>query len=90
MHTFSRHPNLIRRFYLFNIAFNEGPLQPALGIRVTDGAEDIWERELWPDVQAVLHEMLERRAVLTVFLLNQSGSMENHVCELTEPIFEGN
>jgi hypothetical protein len=87
-HVFSTHAALISRVYLFNIAFNEGPLQPALGIRIAEDTDAHWETNVWPDLQAVLHEMLERRSVINVFLLNQAGSLEHHVRELTAPIFE--
>lgn len=85
---FNHHHHLIDKVYMFDVAFNQGPLQPALGIRMPQGLEDQWEVELWPTVQAVLHEMLERREMVNVFLLNQTGSMEQHVSELTTPIFE--
>lgn len=85
---FAHHATQIEKVYLFDVAFNEGPMQPALGIRMADGHEEEWEMALWPDMQAVLHEMLERREVVNVFLLNQSGGMENHVQELTIPIYE--
>lgn len=88
-HVFDYHRHLINHVYLFDVAFNDGPLQPALGIRMPDGSEGQWEHDLWPTLQAVLHEMLERRAVINVFLLNQAGSMENHVRELTPPIYTG-
>jgi hypothetical protein len=34
-----------------------------------------------------MQEMLERRTVVNVFLLNQAGSMETHVSEFTEPLY---
>jgi hypothetical protein len=86
-HVFRMHQDLISAVYLFDIAFNEGPLQPALGVRMPDGLDSQWDVELWPTMQAVLHEMLEKRTVINVFLLNQAGSMENHVKELTAPIY---
>ncbi len=88
-HVFEYNRALIQRVYLFDVAFNEGPLQPAIGVRVPDGCESEWEKELWPTLQAILHEMLERRAVMNVFLLNHAGRMESHVKEITQPIFSG-
>ena len=87
-HTFLHHRNLIERVYLFDISFNSGPLQPALGIRMPDAVLSMWEDALWPNLEAVLHEMLERRSVLNVFLLNQAGSLEKHVKDFTLPIYE--
>lgn len=86
-HVFHSHPSLISRVYLFEVGFNEGPLQPALGVRMPDGTESAWEAEIWPTMQAVLYEMLEKRTVINVFLLNQSGMMETHVKEITAPIY---
>lgn len=86
-HVFRSHQSLISRVYLFDIAFNEGPLQPALGVRMPEGSEKHWDEELWPTMQAVLHEMLEKRTVINIFLLNQAGSLESHVKELTAPIY---
>jgi hypothetical protein len=87
-HVFQHHQELISRVYLFDVAFNEGPLQPALGVRMPEGAEDRWEVDLWPTMQAVLYEMLERREVVNVFLLNQAGSMEQYVQQMTIPIYD--
>jgi len=87
-HIFHTHDRLIDSVYLFDVGFNEGPLQPALGIRMPDGTEEEWEMQLWPTMQAVLCEMLERREVVNVFLLNQAASMEFHVQELTPPIYK--
>jgi hypothetical protein len=86
-HIFRSHQNLIKHVYLFEIAFNDGPLQPALGVCMPDGLESQWDIELWPTMQAVLHEMLEKRCVINVFLLNQAGSLESHVEALTAPVY---
>lgn len=88
-HVFEHHRHLISRVYLFDVAFNNGPMQPALGIRMPDDNEMQWEQELWPTLQAVMQEMLERRAVVNVFLLNQAGSMERHVSEFVDPVYTG-
>lgn len=88
-HVFEYNRQMIDRVYLFDIGFNDGPLQPALAVRMPDDCEEKWETELWPTLQAILHEMLEKRAILNVFLLNQSGRLESHVQELTSPIFTG-
>jgi len=88
-HVFEYNRQIIEQVYLFDIAFNNGPLQPALAVRMPDDCEAKWETELWPTLQAILHEMMERRAILNVFLLNQSGRLESHVKELTNPIFTG-
>jgi hypothetical protein len=86
---FEHHRHLISRVYIFDVAFNDGPMQPALGIRMPDDSEIQWEQELWPTLQAVMQEMLERRTIVNVFLLNQAGSMEHHVSELIEPLYIG-
>lgn len=88
MQLFNHHQTLISRVYLFDIGFNEGPLQPALGVQVKDECEEQWEEELWPTMQAVLCEMLERREVVNVFLLNQAEGMEQHVCQVASPIYD--
>jgi hypothetical protein len=84
---FKNYQNLVNRVYLFDIGFNEGPLQPAVAVQVEEGREAEWESELWPNLQAVLCEMLERREVVNVFLLNQADGMEQHVRQVTEPIY---
>lgn len=85
---FQHHQNMIEQVYLFDVAFNEGPLQPALGVRMPDALESQWETQLWPNLQAVLHEMLEKHNVVNVFLLNQAGGLEKHLQDLTQPIFQ--
>lgn len=85
---FGHYQVLIRQVYLFDVGFNDGPMQPALGVRIEEGHEEDWELELWPNMQAVLCEMLERREVVNVFLLNQADSMEQHVKQVTPPIYE--
>lgn len=84
---FRHHENLIENAYLFDVGFHNGPLQPAVGIRMPESLESHWEGELWPNLQAVLHEMLEKHDVVNVFLLNQSGSLEKHLQDLTEPVY---
>lgn len=84
---FQHHHELISRVYVFDVGFNEGPLQPALAVRMPEGREKEWEMILWPNMQAVMHEMLERREVINVFLLNQSGSMETHLSQVAQPIY---
>ncbi|WP_373532187.1 SseB family protein [Vampirovibrio sp.] len=85
---FRHHEYLIQHVYLFNVAFHQGPLQPALGVRMPEGLEEEWENQLWPNLQAVLHEMLEKHDIVNVFLLNQAGSMENHLKTLTKPVYQ--
>ncbi len=85
---FRHHQHLIQHVYLFNVAFHQGPLQPALGVRMPESLEDTWETELWPNLQAVLHEMLEKHDIVNVFLLNQAGSMEKHLKALTQPVYQ--
>lgn len=85
---FQHHQNMIDQVYQFDIAFNEGPMQPAIGIRMPQVMENLWEESLWPNLQAVLYEMLEKHDVVNVFLLNQAGSLEKHLKELTTPVFE--
>lgn len=85
---FRHHEDMIEQVYLFDIAFNEGPMQPALGIRMPEVLETLWEAELWPNLQAVLYEMLEKHDVVNVFLLNQAGNLEKHLKELTKPVFQ--
>lgn len=84
---FHNYHDVVSRAYLFDIGFNEGPLQPAVGIQVFDGREKEWEKHLWPDMQAVLCEMLERKEVVNVFLLNQADGMEQHVQKITQPVY---
>ncbi len=84
---FRHHEDMIESVYLFDIAFNEGPMQPALGVRMPEILEPLWEATLWPNLQAVLHEMLERHAVVNVFLLNQAGNLETHLQDLTQPVY---
>jgi hypothetical protein len=85
---FRHHQHLIQDVYLFNVAFHQGPLQPALGIRMPEGLEESWEAELWPNLQAMLYEMLEKHDIVNVFLLNQAGSMEQHLKTLTQPVYQ--
>jgi hypothetical protein len=87
LYLFQTNQEMINKVYQFDVAFNDGPMQPAIAVRVPDGCEERWEMELWPTVQAVLHEMLERREIVNVFLLNHAGSMERHVEQVVEPIF---
>lgn len=89
MQLFQNYQSLISRAYLFDVGFNEGPLQPAVGVQVADGCEAEWEERLWPNMQAVLCEMLERKEVVNVFLLNQAEGMEQHVRQVTEPVYTG-
>jgi hypothetical protein len=88
MQLFQNYQNLVSRAYLFDIGFNEGPLQPAVGVQVAEGCETEWEEQIWPTMQAVLCEMLERKEVVNVFLLNQAEGMEQHVRQVAEPIYE--
>ena len=87
MQLFQNYQNLVSRVYLFDIGFNEGPLQPAVGVQVVEGCENEWEEQLWPNMQAVLCEMLERKEVVNVFLLNQAEGMEDHVRQVAEPLY---
>lgn len=87
MHVFKHYQGFIEQVYLFDIAFNEGPMQPALGVRMPEALAFQWEEALWPNLQAVLHEMLEKHCVMNVFLLNQAGSLETHLKSLTAPIY---
>jgi hypothetical protein len=87
MQLFQNYQSLVSRVYLFDVGFNEGPLQPAVGVQVADGCESEWEERLWPNMQAVLCEMLERKEVVNVFLLNQAEGMEQHVRQVTEPVY---
>ena len=88
LQVFQHHQSMIDHVYQFDIAFNEGPMQPALGIRMPESMEKLWEEALWPNLQAVLYEMLDKHDVVTEFLLNQAGSLEKHLKELTQPVFE--
>jgi hypothetical protein len=91
-HVFSSHTALIDRVYQFEIAFNEGPLQPALGMLLQpEGPAQSnadWEKSLLPNVQAVLFEMLEPRMVMNVFLLNETPSLEKQIRKLCAPLYK--
>lgn len=89
-HVLSSHIDLIERVYQFEIGFNDGPLQPALGLLLQSKIPAEWESSLLPNLQAVLFEMLEPRTVMNVFLLNETPGMEREVRALTVPIFVGN
>ena len=88
-HLFSTHQALIDRVYQFEIAFNEGPLQPALGVMLKPEMQLDWETRLLPNVKAVLCEMMEPRTVMNVFQLNQVPSLAKQVYTLCEPLFVG-
>lgn len=83
----SQKTQLVNRVYAFQVAFSEGPLKTALGIRMPEGSEDRWETELWPDILAVLQEVLGAKEYVNVFLLNQAGDLEDTLQEITEPLY---
>lgn len=85
---FQHHQSLIEKVYLFSIGFHQGPLQPALAIQMPDEQAPHWENELWPNLQAVLYEMLEKRDIVNVFLLNEAPSLEPHLTDLVDPVYE--
>ncbi len=85
---FKHHDSLIERVYLFSIAFHQGPLQPALAIQMPPEQAPLWEEELWPNLQAILYEMLEKRDIVNVFLLNEAPSLETHLTDLAPPVYE--
>ncbi len=84
---FRQKGNLIDRVYAFQVAFSQGPLKPAIGIRMPVSAEDRWDSELWPDILVVLQEVLESKDYINVFLLNKSGDLESTLQNITQPIF---
>jgi len=88
-HVLSLHSDLIYRAYQFEIGFNEGPLQPAIGIQMDANTKADWNTQIWPDLQAILNEMLERRTVVNVLLLNEVPSLETQVRSLCQPVFVG-
>jgi hypothetical protein len=88
-HIFSRNSELIHHAYHFEIAFNDGPLQPAIAVQIATQAKPDWEARLWPDMQAILNEMLERRTVVNVFLLNDTPSLATQIRSVCQPIFVG-
>jgi hypothetical protein len=89
-HVFSMHHDAIERVYQFEIAFNQGPLQPAIGVLLHPQVDEAcWEENLWPTVRAVLQEMLERRTMVNIFLLNHVPSLEKQVRAQCPPVFVG-
>ena len=88
-HVFSTHSELIAKVYQFEIAFNDAPLQPAIGMVLHPEAVARWEESLWPTLQAVLQEMLERRAMVNIFMLNNVPSLEKQVQVKCKPVFVG-
>ncbi len=88
-HLFTTHQSMIERVYQFEIGFNDGPLQPALGVILKPDMQADWEVHLLPNVKAVLCEMMEPRTVINVFQLNQTPSLTEQVRKLCEPLFVG-
>ena len=74
---FKHHNQLIERAYLFEVAFGPETLKPAIAIQMPEGSELEWEISLWPNIQAVLQEMLEGREYANVFLLNEAVGLED-------------
>lgn len=87
----SSHGSALNQVYQFEIAFNEGPLQPALGVQLAEDpqAQIVWDKQLWPNLQAVLNEMLDRHTVVNVFLLNEVPSLTAQVRSQCQPMFVG-
>ena len=84
---FNQRTHLIEKVYTFNVAFSDGPMKTALGIRMHSGEEVRWDNELWPDVQATLQEVLDSKEYMNVFLLNDCDDLEGSLKDLTEPFY---
>ena len=84
---FRQKGNLIQHVYAFQVAFSQGPLKPAIGIRMPESEENRWDTDLWPDILVVLQEVLESKDYINVFLLNKSGDLENTLRDITKPIY---
>jgi|GEM_PF-2665468 len=90
IHVLSLHGAVIMQAFQFEIAFNEGPLQPAIGILIGPDDQEEWANDIWPNLQAVLSEMLDRHTIVNVFLLNEVPSLAAQVRSLCKPVFVGN
>jgi len=84
---FRQRTDLVARVYAFQVAFSQGPLKTGFGVQLKDGNEGAWETELWPNVQAVLQEVLGAKEYVNVFLLNSLPDLEKTVKEVSTPFY---
>lgn len=84
---FRHNATLIDYAYVFEVAFGAESLKPAIAIRMPEGSEHEWEVSLWPNIQAVLQEMLDVREYANVFLLNASGDLETTLGGMMHPFY---
>ncbi len=84
---FRHNEPLIDHAYVFEVAFGPESLKPAIAIRMPEGAEHEWEVSLWPNIQAVLQEMLDVSEYANVFLLNVSGDLEATLRGMMHPFY---
>lgn len=84
---FRHNEALIQHAYVFEVAFGNESLKPGIAIRMIEGSEHEWEISLWPNIQAVLQEMLDVREYANVFLLNTSGDLEDTLKGMMHPFY---
>lgn len=88
-HLFSSYPSIIQRVYLLNMAFGADQCQPTLAIRFSRRATDTWRQELFPNLRAVLTEMLEPEERVVLFPLGETDQeLEEQIRRLTPPFYE--
>jgi SseB protein N-terminal domain len=88
-HLFSAHPDIIQRVYLLNMAFSSGQCQTTLAIRFARRATDTWRQELFPNLRAVLTEMLETEERVVLFPLAETDQkLEEQIQRLTPAFYE--
>ncbi|MGE0201351.1 MAG: SseB family protein [Candidatus Melainabacteria bacterium] len=85
---FRQRHEIVEEVYAFQVAFSDGPMKTALGIKMPHGAVANWESDLWPDVLAVLQEVLGNKEYVNVFLLNETRELEETLEGLTQPFYK--
>src|SRR5262249_38115802 len=85
---FRHRTDLVDRVYAFQVGFSKGPLKTGFGVLMKSGKENQWESELWPNVQAILQEVLGAKEYVNIFLLNALPELENTVREVSEPFYK--
>lgn len=89
---FSQRADLIDRVYAFQVAFSQGPMKTGIGVCLKKGSgsdpNQLWETELWPNVRAVLQEVLGAKEYVNVFLLNALPELEETVGNVSKPFYK--
>lgn len=85
---FKQKASIVSKAYLFQIAIAQGPPHLAVGIHMVPEKASSWELTLLPDTMAVIHEVLDERDCVDLFLLNHDEGMESLIRSFSEPFFQ--